>query len=187
MLQQTYLICRMAIITKTFKTPVGEIIAGATDGGLCLLDFGWRKMIPAIKRRITEGLKDEFEEGDHELINQARHELEEYFAGKRQAFTVPLHTIGSDFQQSVWDSLKQIPYGRTVTYQHQARVYGDEKAIRAVATANGMNCIAIMIPCHRVVGADGSLTGYAGGLTAKRWLLDHERKWAGLELQTALF
>jgi O-6-methylguanine DNA methyltransferase len=177
----------MPIFTKTFSTPVGEMIAGATDAGICLLDFKWRKMMPAIQRRITVGLDEAFEEGEHPLLEQVQQELQAYFDGKRKEFSVPLQTVGSDFQKSVWDSLLRIPFGRTVTYLHQAKVYGDEKAIRAVATANGMNSIAIIIPCHRVIGADGSLTGYAGGLTAKRWLLEHERKHAGLEMQTSLF
>jgi O-6-methylguanine DNA methyltransferase len=177
----------MPIITKTFSTPVGEMIAGATDAGICLLDFKWRKLMPAIQRRITSGLNEGFEEGEHPLIGQVQSELKEYFEGVRKEFSVPLLTIGSEFQKSVWSSLLRIGYGHTVTYLHQAGVYGDEKAVRAVATANGMNCIAIIIPCHRVIGADGSLTGYAGGLTAKRWLLEHERKHAGLELQTVLF
>lgn len=177
----------MPIITKTFDTPVGEMIAGATDSGICLLDFKWRKMMPAIQRRIATGLDQTFEEGEHPFIDQVRLELHEYFEGARKEFSVPMLTVGSDFQKSVWDSLLRIAYGHTVTYLHQAKVYGDEKALRAVATANGMNCIAIIIPCHRVIGADGSLTGYAGGLTAKRWLLEHERRHAGLELQASLF
>jgi AraC family transcriptional regulator of adaptative response/methylated-DNA-[protein]-cysteine methyltransferase len=177
----------VAIITTTFSTPIGEMIAGATDAGICLLDFRYRKLMPAIQRRITTGLGKTLEEGHHPLFTGLRKELDEYFEGTRQEFTVPVQPIGSDFQLSVWDSLLRIPYGRTVTYMHQAKVHGDEKAIRAVATANGMNSLAIIIPCHRVIGADGSLTGYAGGLTAKRWLLQHERKHAGLELQSSLF
>lgn len=163
------------------------MVAGATDAGICLFDFKYRKLLPAIQRRISVGLNDVFGDGEHPLLNDLRHELDEYFAGKRQQFSVPVYPIGSDFQKSVWESLLRIPYGRTVTYMHQAKVYGDEKAIRAVATANGMNGIAILIPCHRVIGADGSLTGYAGGLSAKRWLLAHERKHAGLESQVSLF
>jgi methylated-DNA-[protein]-cysteine S-methyltransferase len=177
----------MPIITTTFRTPVGDMIAGATDAGICLLDFRYRKMMPAIQRRITEGLGELFEEGRHALLDNVQQELQEYFDGKRKEFSIPLQPVGSDFQRSVWQSLLRIPFGHTVTYMHQAKVYGDEKAIRAVATANGMNSIAILIPCHRVIGADGSLTGYAGGLTAKRWLLEHERKYAGKELQTSLF
>ena len=177
----------MAIATTTFSTPVGDMIAGATDAGLCLFDYRYRKLMPAIRRRIESGLNDTFEEGNHPLFAELRKELDEYFAGTRQEFSIPVHPIGSDFQQSVWSSLLGIPYGHTVTYMHQAKVYGDEKAIRAIATANGMNCLAIIIPCHRVIGADGSLTGYAGGLPAKRWLLQHERKNAGKEMQASLF
>ncbi len=177
----------MPIIITSIKTPVGELIAGATDAGICLLDWKYRKMLPAIQRRISTGLNDVFEEGNHPLLQQMRCELDEYFTGKRMEFSVPLQTVGSPFQKSVWDSLSRIPYGRTVTYMHQARVYGDEKAIRAIATANGANSISVIIPCHRVIGADGALTGYAGGLSTKRWLLEHERKHAGIEMQASLF
>lgn len=162
-------------------------MAGTTDAGICLLDWKYRKMMPAIQRRISEGLNEVFEEGEHGLFAQLKCELDEYFSGKRTEFSIPFQTIGSDFQKSVWDSLNRIPYGKTVTYMHQAKVYGDEKAIRAIATANGANGISIIIPCHRVIGADGSLTGYAGGLTAKRWLLEHERKHIGAEVQASLF
>lgn len=177
----------MAIITATFHTPVGEILAGAMDTGICLLDFKYRKLLPAIQKRVATGLNNTFEEGNHPLLDDLRCELDEYFAGKRQHFSVPLQPVGSEFQRLVWKSLLEIPFGQTVTYLHQAQVYGDEKAIRAVATANGLNGIAIIIPCHRVIGADGSLTGYAGGLSAKRWLLDHERRHVGKEIQASLF
>jgi O-6-methylguanine DNA methyltransferase len=177
----------VAIITTVFSTPVGEMIAGATDAGICLFDFKYRKMLPAIQRRISTGLNDSFVDGTHPLIADLRKELDEYFSGTRTTFSVPLQPVGSEFQQKIWTALQRIPYGSVATYMQQAKVYGDEKAIRAVATANGMNGIAIIIPCHRVIGTNGSLTGYAGGLTAKRWLLEHERKHAGSEVQSSLF
>lgn len=177
----------MAILTTSISTPVGELIAGATDAGICLLDYRYRKMMPAIKRRISAGLGEELAEGAHPLHVQLRQELDEYFNGVRRHFSIPLQSVGSPFQQKVWSLLGDIPYGDVATYLQQARVYGDEKAIRAVATANGMNGLAILIPCHRVIGANGSLTGYAGGLPAKRWLLDHERRHCGGGAQASLF
>jgi len=177
----------MAIYTTSLSTPIGEMIAGATDNGICLLDFKYRKLFPAIQRRISAGLNDVFIEGEHPLLDQLRLELDEYFTGTRRKFDVPIHPVGSDFQQKIWVALMQISYGSVATYLQQARVYGDEKAIRAVATANGMNGLAIMIPCHRVIGTNGSLTGYGGGLTAKRWLLNHERSNAGGDVQAWLF
>jgi len=102
-------------------------------------------------------------------------QLDEYFKGNRKVFGLKLDYNGTEFQQNVWESLLNIPYGRTITYLKQARLLGDEKAIRAVATANGKNPFWIVFPCHRVVGSDGSLTGYAGGLWRKKWLLEHEQ------------
>ncbi|PHS10770.1 MAG: cysteine methyltransferase [Kordia sp.] len=102
-------------------------------------------------------------------------QLEEYFKGDRKGFDFQLDYIGTDFQKRVWKSLNEITYGKTTTYLKQARLLGDEKAIRAVATANGKNPFWIVLPCHRVVGSDGSLTGYAGGLWRKKWLLEHEQ------------
>ena len=101
-------------------------------------------------------------------------ELDEYFLGQRKDFTVKLDTPGTDFQNSVWKALCDIPFATTASYQEQATRLNNPKAVRAVARANGMNRVAIVIPCHRVIGKDGSLTGYAGGLERKRWLLDHE-------------
>jgi len=163
------------------------MIAGATDAGICLFDFQYRKSIEVIQDRIRKGLQDEFVPGDHPLLDELESEMDAYFKGTLKAFTIPIHPVGSPFQLKVWDLLRQIPYGKHRSYLQQARELGDEKAIRAVATANGMNGIAILIPCHRVLGSNGSLTGYAGGLSAKRWLLDHEAKQAGLEQQGHLF
>lgn len=102
-------------------------------------------------------------------------QLEEYFKGERKVFELQLDYIGTDFQKTVWESLNSIPYGKTTSYLKQARLLGDEKAIRAVATANGKNPFGIVLPCHRVIGTDGSLTGYASGLWRKKWLLEHEQ------------
>jgi methylated-DNA-[protein]-cysteine S-methyltransferase len=110
------------------------------------------------------------------VLLAAVQQMEAYFAGERIDFDLPLAQKGTDFQQSVWKGLLDIPYGKTISYLAFARQLGDEKAIRAVGTTNGKNKIAIVVPCHRVIGSDGSLTGYAGGLWRKKWLLDHERK-----------
>lgn len=143
-----------------FASPLGDLWAEATDQGLSRLEFG----VPdeAVVR------------GNHPLLDALGHQLEEYWAGRLRTFSVPLDLHGSPFQLKVWQGLLTIPWGKTRTYLEQARFLGDEKAIRAVASANGRNPVAIVVPCHRVIGSDGSLTGYAGGLERKRALLERE-------------
>ena len=109
-----------------------------------------------------------------ELLEDAAYQLQEYFKGARDSFSLSLNPNGTDFQKRVWDALQDIPFGKTLSYLELSKILGDVKAIRAVAAANGKNPLWIVIPCHRVIGSDGSLTGYAGGLHRKRWLLDHE-------------
>ncbi len=109
-----------------------------------------------------------------EVLEDAVYQLQEYFKGQRDSFSLTLNPDGTDFQKKVWNTLQDIPYGRTVSYLDLSRTLGDVKAIRAVAAANGKNPLWIVVPCHRVIGSDGSLTGYAGGLHRKKWLLDHE-------------
>ena len=109
-----------------------------------------------------------------ELLEDGAYQLQEYFKGTRDSFSLSLKPNGTDFQKRVWDALQDIPYGKTVSYLELSKTLGDVKAIRAVAAANGKNPLWIVIPCHRVIGSDGSLTGYAGGLHRKKWLLDHE-------------
>ena len=109
-----------------------------------------------------------------EEIQQIKKQFEEYFNGTRKSFNIKLSPEGTEFQKKVWSELLNIPYGKTVTYQQMANTLGDPKVIRAAASANGKNPISIVIPCHRVIGSDGSLTGYAGGLHRKKWLLEHE-------------
>lgn len=115
----------------------------------------------------------------HPVLAAAARQLEEYFAGKRDVFDLPLAPRGSEFQRAVWAALRTIPHGQTRSYEQVARAIGRPTASRAVGAANGKNPIAIIVPCHRVIGADGSLTGYAGGLPVKRWLLGHERPEGG--------
>lgn len=130
----------------------------------------------AIDKRITSGLHAEFQEGDSPVLQQVEEELSDYFQGKQKTFNVPLLLVGTDFQKQVWKELMNIPFGETSTYLALSQKLGNEKAIRAVASANGANAISILIPCHRIIGHDGSLVGYAGGLPAKRKLLDLEMK-----------
>jgi methylated-DNA-[protein]-cysteine S-methyltransferase len=113
--------------------------------------------------------------GRHAVLDDARDQLDEYFAGTRTSFDLPLRPVGTPFQLAAWAVLRTIPYGATMTYGEQARQLGDPNKARAVGAANGRNPLSIIVPCHRVTGASGSLTGFAGGLDAKRWLLDHER------------
>ena len=125
--------------------------------------------------------------GDHSLLRLCAKQLDEYFNGKRKDFDLPLQQDGTEFQAKVWDLLCKIPYGKTISYNDLAKQYGDLKAIRAVASANGKNNLAIIVPCHRVIGSNQSLTGYAGGLWRKKWLLEHESKhYHGIQ-QTELF
>ena len=122
------------------------------------------------------------ENGSHPLLQKCITQLDEYFFGKRKTFDLPLKQEGTEFQQQVWNLLLQIPFGKTISYHQLSLQYGDLKAIRAVASANGKNNLAIIVPCHRIIGSNQSLTGYAGGLWRKKWLLEHETKHhAGIE------
>lgn len=156
-------------------TPLGPMLAGSTDKGICLLEFTDRRMLPTQIERLERRLGCVFVPGNSEFGNQLERELQEYFAGTRREFTVPLVVPGSEFQRRVWEMLRNIPYGETRSYADQARAIGMPAAVRAVARANGDNRICIIIPCHRVIGSDGTLTGYGGGIWRKQYLLDLER------------
>lgn len=175
------------IFLKQINTPLGEMKAGATDDGICLFDFSQRRMMDSILKRITVGLGSDTEEGEHPYFALLEAQMQEYFCGERKVFDLPLHFVGTPFQKSVWEGLQQIGYGITRSYKEQSIFLGNEKAIRAVARANGENGIAIIVPCHRVIGENGHLTGYGGGLWRKQWLLKHELKHSGLTNQIALF
>ena len=168
-----------------YTSPIGELILGAFENKLCLCDWRYRKMRSAIDKRIQSGVQAEYVEEDNEILEEAIFQLNEYFKGDRTEFSIPLLLVGSDFQKSVWDALIEIPYGQTETYLGLSRKLGNEKAIRAVATANGANAISILVPCHRIIGSDGGLVGYAGGLTAKKKLLNIEN--ALIKSQLSLF
>ena len=160
---------------KYYKSPVGEIILGSYEGKLCLADWRSRKMRSTIDSRIQKALSAEYLEKSSEVIEETIVQLEEYFSHQRKVFDIPLLMLGTDFQKSVWKGLVQIPYGKTLSYLELSKNIGNEKAVRAVANANGANAISILIPCHRIIGHDGSLTGYAGGLSVKKKLLDLEQ------------
>jgi AraC family transcriptional regulator of adaptative response/methylated-DNA-[protein]-cysteine methyltransferase len=169
------------------ETPLGEMVAGATDEGICLLEFTDRRMLPTEYKDLTRLLKTTFEDGENRHLKFLKKQLNEYFDGKRKEFDIRLVTPGTEFQQAVWQELKSIPFGTTRSYQEQAIALNKPDSIRAVANANGMNRISIVIPCHRVIGSDGRLTGYGGGLKRKKWLLDHEKKYSGKAVDLSLF
>lgn len=151
-----------------------ELVIGSYDNKLCLLDFRYRKLRTSVDNRLKKGLNAEFVEYEDEIIKQTKKQLDEYFQMKRKEFTIPLLFVGSEFQKKVWEALLQIPYGEVRSYKEQAKIVGDEKAVRAVANANGANAIGIIVPCHRIIGSDGKLTGYGGGLPLKKKLLELE-------------
>ena len=158
-----------------FTTVIGPMFACASNQGLCLLEFTDRRMLETEFIDLCKKLNAIILPGDNFYLDQVQAEIQEYFNGNRKKFTVPLHIPGTKFQNSVWKSLLEIPYGETRSYKQQAIALGNSKATRAVASANGQNRISIIIPCHRVIGSDGSLTGYGGGLYRKKWLLDFEK------------
>lgn len=165
------------ISVTRIPTPLGPMIAGATDNGICLLEFTDRRMIETQVERLRKYLKAELIPGQSPFFDSLTNEIGQYFAGKLKNFTVPLEAPGTEFQKKVWRVLQDIPYGKTRSYKDQALAINNLKAIRAVATANGDNRIAIIIPCHRVIGSDGSMTGYGGGVWRKQKLLELERKY----------
>ena len=164
------------IITRTMKTPYGELAAGDINGKICLCDWKYRKMRQGIDRRIQRGLSAVYEEGNSPVLDELERQFTEYFNGQRKKFELPLITVGTDFQKMVWNALMEIPYGKTETYQELAHRIGKKSAIRAVASANGANAIAIITPCHRIIGSNGTLGGYAGGLSIKKRLLQLESR-----------
>ena len=164
----------MYINIQSYHSPIGELILGEFQEQLCICDWKYRKQREQIDARIQKGLNTTFLEQNSEALEQVKIQLDEYFDKKRTTFDIPLLFIGTDFQKSVWEALMEIPYGTTKSYLELSRDLGDENAIRAVATANGANSISIIVPCHRIIGSDGSLTGYAGGLNAKKKLLQLE-------------
>jgi len=146
--------------TAYIETPLGTAKISGDENGISVIS------IMEIKQPVSEKIP--------EILKKCVNELQEYFDGKRHEFTFTMNPDGTEFQQKVWKSLLEIPFGKTVSYMDLSKKLGDIKAIRAVASANGKNPLWIVVPCHRVIGTDGSLTGYAGGLWRKKWLLEHE-------------
>jgi AraC family transcriptional regulator, regulatory protein of adaptative response / methylated-DNA-[protein]-cysteine methyltransferase len=164
-----------AVMVDWIDSPVGPLIAAATRSALCLLEFSERRILEEQFATVRKRFGCELISGSNSLLSDLRTQLGDYFAGRRREFDMPLAYPGTPFQERVWSALLRIPYGETRSYREIALELGDLKATRAVGTANGMNRIAIVIPCHRVINANGELGGYGGGLWRKRLLLDLEK------------
>ena len=165
---------RRVITTSTIETPIGLMHAGTIDRGICLLDFADREVLAIQVARLQKTFDAELHHGENHHLRTLKQQLTEYFNQERELFTVPLVLSGTEFQNKAWKALQSIPYGETRTYKQQADKVGNPKAVRAVATANASNRIAILIPCHRVIATNGDLAGYAGGLWRKEFLLQLE-------------
>lgn len=177
------------LVTEVMRieTPVGEMTAAASDTGISFMLFSDSKTaVPghALKAMTARSIMTQ-NENIHLLT--LKEQMEEYFEGIRKSFSVPLIFSGTEFQIKVWKELQRIQYGFTISYKEQAFTLNSPESVRAVANANGMNRLAILIPCHRVIGSNGRLTGYGGGLARKKWLLEHERKHSGKPVSLSLF
>ena len=165
------------LIRGIVETPLGNMQTLVSENGVVLCDFVDRSEIAREMSglmRLLPGCR--VVDGEHAYLDRLHAELDEYFDGRRKEFRIPLHLVGTPFQVRVWQTLLQIPYGTTITYAQQARMIGNPAAVRAVAAANGRNRLPILVPCHRVIGADGSLTGYSGGVGRKAELLRLEHR-----------
>lgn len=164
------------ILSTTIKTPIGSMYACATNEGICMLEFPYRKSFLKQVNGLKRLLNADIMEGESKYFEMLKSQLKEYFKNQRKDFEIPLVLSGSAFQLKVWNELRKIPYGERRTYLQQSKNLDSPKAIRAVAAANGANKISILIPCHRVVGSNGSLIGYGGGIRNKQFLLELESK-----------
>ena len=162
------------ISLQHYDSPCGRLVLVSFADRLCLCDWSDNPFAERNRRRIEKYLKATSKTETTSVLEETKRQLDEYFAGKRKAFDIQLCLVGTDFQHKVWNALRSIPYGSTKSYKDIAQCIGKPKAVRAVAGAIGANAISILIPCHRVIGSDHSLTGYAGGLEAKRGLLGME-------------
>jgi methylated-DNA-[protein]-cysteine S-methyltransferase len=165
----------MPLISHTYATPLGEMLALSSPRGLCLLEFIGQPHVERELAQVEAARGGPAPSGRNALTDQLGAELAEYFAGHRRDFSVPLDLVGTPFQQRVWQALLRIAYGQTWSYAQEAEFIGQPSATRAVAAANGQNKISIVVPCHRVIGSNGQLTGYGGGLPRKQWLLGLEQ------------
>lgn len=163
------------IVTTRLESPVGPLLVGACTNGICLLEFTDRRALETQFEVLRQRFGCAIVPGEHELLERMQSQLDEYFAGKRTEFDIPLSYPGTAFQSKVWDALRRIPYGKTISYEDLAREVGVPNGQRAVGRANGQNRIAIVIPCHRVINKNGSLGGYGGGLWRKTALLELEQ------------
>jgi AraC family transcriptional regulator of adaptative response/methylated-DNA-[protein]-cysteine methyltransferase len=175
----THVKTRAPLFAERINTPLGALIAVADDEGLRLLEFIDRRATERELSILRKRLGTNVVPGEHPHLTAARQQLADYFSGRNLEFHIPLAPVGSPFQLRAWKILRSIPIGETRSYSWMAKRLGDENARRAVGRANGTNMICIIIPCHRVIRADGTLCGYGGGLWRKKWLLDHERRHAG--------
>ena len=166
----------MQIDFKKIESPVGTLNVAATEDGICWIDFADKSTADKRLVSFANKLKALITQNNNLHINKLETQLKEYFEGKRKEFTIPLVIEGTPFQKEVWAALQAIPYGSTRSYKEQSTAIGMPKAVRAVANANGRNPISIVIPCHRVIGSNGTLTGYGGGLWRKEFLLELEAK-----------
>ena len=154
----------------------GDMILGSFEGKLCLCDWADGRRRASVDQRLQRNLNANYVEGSSDVIQMAKRQLDEYFLHQRREFDIPLLFVGTDFQKKVWNELLKIPYGKTISYCDLAKRIGMPNAVRAVANANAVNAISIIAPCHRVIGSDGTLTGYGGGLERKRFLLELESR-----------
>ena len=164
------------VCIQYYDSPCGQIVLASAGEELCLCDWNGKPCAERNKRRLVRQLNAELKEEPSAVLLRTKAQLVEYFVGERRAFDIPLHPVGTDFQKRVWNALLEIPYGETRTYKDIALRVDNLKGVRAVAQAIGANGIGIIIPCHRVIGSDHTLTGFAGGLEAKRILLELEGK-----------
>ncbi len=160
---------------KRIETPIGPMYSAAVEEGICMLEYSDRKSLENEFWDLAKTFNAKIVIGENQHFRTLEKQLSEYFGGQRTAFTVPLSPVGTEFQKSVWNTLIQIPYGETWTYRKQSENLGDARKVRAVANANGLNKISIIIPCHRVIGSNGTLTGYGGGIWRKQKLLELEK------------
>lgn len=169
---------RQTIMIHRFTTPLGPMFVCATARGVCLLEFVDRRMLETEFSDLQRLLNARILAGENEHTRQAEKEISDYFAGHRRHFDMALDLPGSAFQRLVWQGLQDVPYGQTTHYQCLAERIAKPLAVRAVAAANGANRVAIVIPCHRIIGKNGTMTGYGGGIARKKWLIEHEARHA---------
>lgn len=166
------------ILSKEIRSPLGILLAVAVEEGICLLEFTEKERLELQLTRLKKVFGEDIQPGESRFFHHLEEQLKEYFEGKRKEFDIPLVVLGTDFQKKVWEALHSVVYGKTNSYEAQAIRIGDKNAVRAVAKANGENRIAILIPCHRIVGKSGDLTGYGGGIWRKKFLLELEQKYS---------